>query len=265
MAGEPHAGRGEPLLASGQDPSKDKASKVRRERRALARLWYHPRNLPHFDASLVTQAITYRLSDALPQQVAERLADELTPDDDPRYRRRIEAYLDAGHGCRCLTTPAIAQDLIATWQRFDGERYHLRAWVVMPNHVHVLITMIPGHTLGAIVQSWKSWTGKRIKAITKTVTWQRDYWDRFIRDNAHYAQAVSYIHDNPVKAGLCPAPEAWPWSSASPTTLGEASPCSLKNKQEGEQGLASPGGRSVPTEALGQAIKANLKGLGYGG
>jgi REP element-mobilizing transposase RayT len=202
------------------------------------RLWYHPRNLPHFDAASVTHAITYRLSDSLPRHVAERQVDELTDDAEPRYRQRIEAYLDAGHGCGCLTNPAIAQDIIETWRRFDAQRYHLRTWVIMPNHVHVLITMIPGHALGTVVQSWKSWTGKRIKALTGTVAWQRDYWDRYIRDERHYLHAADYIHQNPVKAGLCHEPKAWPWSSAA-----------WENPEKGELGLASPGenpGRGEP-------------------
>jgi REP element-mobilizing transposase RayT len=284
MGTEPPAGRGEPQLALSKiETHQDQAS---RGSPLPARLWYHPRNLPHFDAALVTQAITYRLADSLPNTVAQRLADELTPDDEPRYRRRVEAYLDAGHGCCCLTQPVIAQDIIDTWRRFDGERYRLCAWVIMPNHVHVVITVMPGHTLGSIVQSWKSWTGKRIKALTGSISWQRDYWDRYIRDESHFRQTVAYIHENPVKAGLVRHAHDWPWSSATPpgeAPPGEASPSSprgndqrlhrhsedrqeggqegdLEGDLEGEQGLASPGGGIVE-----QAITANLRGLGYGG
>ncbi len=221
------------------------------------RFWYQSRNLPHFDATTFIQAITYRLSDSLPQQITQRLADELTPDAESRCRRRIEQYLDVGHGSCCLINPAIAQDIVDTWHRISGERYHLHAWCIMPNHVHVMIEQLPGHSLGSIVQSWKSWTGKRIKALTVTVTWQRDYWDRYIRDESHYRQAIAYIQHNPVKAGLSASPAAWPWSSATtPGTLGEYLKMSLceqsprerralarlrVNSTKGEQGLASPG------------------------
>ncbi len=180
----------------------------------MNRLWYFSRNIPHFDASHTLQFITYRLSDCLPREVSQRLANELTPDAEPRYRRRIEGYLDAGHGSNCLTDPDVAADIINTWLHFSGHRYELHAWCVMPNHVHVLIAPKSGYTLGSIVQSWKSWTGKMIKAKTGTVTWQRDYWDRFIRDQAHYDQVIAYIHDNPVKARLVSTAHDWPWSSA---------------------------------------------------
>jgi hypothetical protein len=122
----------------------------------------------------------------------------------------------------------------------------------MPNHAHVVITVMPGHTLGSIVQSWKSWTGKRIKALTGSISWQRDYWDRYIRDESHFRQTVAYIHENPVKARLVRQAHDWPWSSATPpreTPPGEASPSSPrgnpksdKNPPPGEASPSSPRG-----------------------
>ncbi len=123
-----------------------------------------------------------------------------------------------------MTHPVIAEDIIDTWRHFAGERYQLCAWVIMPNHVHVVITVMPDHTLAAILQSWKSWTGKGIKAHTGTIRWQRDYWDRYIRDEAHYRKTVSYVLQNPVKAGLCAQPHDWPWSSANPRKGSPSSP-----------------------------------------
>jgi len=95
-------------------------------------------------------------------------------------------------------------------------RYHLLAWVVMPNHVHVLIEVIQGYPLGDVIHSWKSFTAKQAnKILGKTgAFWQRDYFDRFIRDEAHFANVVNYIHHNPVKAGLVRRAEDWPFSSA---------------------------------------------------
>ncbi len=99
--------------------------------------------------------------------------------------------------------------MIENWRRWDGERYALCAWVVMPNHVHVIFRLTGAMTLARIVQSWKSYTGRRLPC-----SWQRDYWDRCIRDRDHFEQAVAYVHDNPVKAGLCRKRAEWPWSSA---------------------------------------------------
>lgn len=74
------------------------------------------------------------------------------------------------------------------------------------------------HELGAIIGSWKSFTAKIINRFLGRdgQLWAPDYYDRYIRDEAHYAATISYIEDNPVKAGLCGATAEWPFSSASP-------------------------------------------------
>jgi putative transposase len=83
---------------------------------------------------------------------------------------------------------------------------------VLPNHVHALIRQRDGGILAAIVQSWKTFTAKRIAGTGSL--WQRDYWDTFIRDDQHFRRCVHYIHDNPVRARLVDRPEDWRWSSA---------------------------------------------------
>ena len=177
--------------------------------------------------------ITYRLADSLPAGALNRISHELRLIPKQRQevekRRRIEEWLDAGHGCCVLRQPAAAECVVKTWQRFAGERYDLIAWVLMPNHVHVLIRVYERISLGRMVQSWKSYTGRRIAELglgapglaapmgdgTATSPWMRDYLDRFIRDEKHFRAAVEYIHGNPVKARLVNNPEDWPWSSAS--------------------------------------------------
>jgi REP element-mobilizing transposase RayT len=86
----------------------------------------------------------------------------------------------------------------------------------MPNHVHVLLTPTPGMAPGTIVSSWKRYTARQSnKLLSRSGTfWQNDYWDRFIRNERHFEAAVSYIDQNPVKAGLVDEPTAWPWGSA---------------------------------------------------
>ncbi len=173
--------------------------------------WRNRGYLPHFDPSQALQAITYRLADSLPATVVERL-DAECPDDEVERRRRIDAWLDAGHGACILRDPELAACVIDAWKHHHGQRYMLQAWVVMPNHVHVLIRMLGSASLAQIVWSWKSWTARRLGRGA----WQREYWDRYIRDETHYRSCVDYIHGNPVKAGLCRQPEEWPWSSAAP-------------------------------------------------
>jgi REP element-mobilizing transposase RayT len=71
---------------------------------------------------------------------------------------------------------------------FDGQRYRLLAWVVMPNHVHVLIETMTGHTLAAVLHSWKSYTAKEANRLLGRTGdfWQPEYFDRFIRDDRHF-------------------------------------------------------------------------------
>jgi REP element-mobilizing transposase RayT len=149
-------------------------------------------------------------------------------------RKAIEQWLDSGMGACLLAHPALAQLVQDTLLRFDGERYRLIAWCVMPNHVHMLIEpMIP---LSPIVQSWKSYTGREGRKTAAELGlgapglasgrfWMREFWDRFIRNDEHLQQVIRFIHENPVKAGLCAAPAEWRWSSAHPP-LGAPSPSS---------------------------------------
>ncbi|HAT10367.1 MAG TPA: isochorismate synthase, partial [Planctomycetes bacterium] len=94
---------------------------------------------------------------------------------------------------------------------FDGARYRIHAWCVMPNHVHVLVELPPGIQLAGIVHSWKSFTAKAANArLGRTGEfWQPEYFDHLIRDQADFAHAVRYIEQNPVMAGLT----AWRWVS----------------------------------------------------
>lgn len=99
---------------------------------------------------------------------------------------------------------------------FDGERYRLLAWVIMPNHVHVLAETLPVYRLGDIVHSWKSFTAKEANRILGRMgpLWQEEYFDRFIRDDDHLRETIRYIEQNPVAGGLAAKAEDWPFGSA---------------------------------------------------
>jgi REP element-mobilizing transposase RayT len=86
----------------------------------------------------------------------------------------------------------------------------------MPNHVHVLIQLREGYPMHKIIHSWKSFTANEANKLLglKGPFWYHEYYDRFIRDQRHFDNAVRYIHENPVKAGLVEKPEDWPFSSA---------------------------------------------------
>ncbi|MGB9458648.1 MAG: transposase [Bryobacteraceae bacterium] len=93
--------------------------------------------------------------------------------------------------------------------------YDLLAWVIMPNHVHVV--MQPIRPLSEIMRWLKAATANRANALlgrTGTAFWQREYFDRWIRSENQLAPVIAYVEDNPVRSGLAACSEEWPWSSA---------------------------------------------------
>ena len=172
--------------------------------------WHSRGYLPHFDSEEVVQFITFRLADSLPKEAELKL--RLAP----RPESLRDEMLDRGWGACWLRSDGIASLVEQAFLAFDGLRYRLHAWTVMPNHVHVLLTALPGCPLGGIVGSWKRYTARHAnKLLGRTgAFWQDDYWDRFIRNEAHFAATVEYVDQNPVKAGLVGSAELWPWGSA---------------------------------------------------
>jgi len=194
------------------------------EPRGPIRGWHSRGYLPHFDSNDVIQHVTFHLADSLPKDAVSRLMAEielLDPDRKAIEKRiRLEALIDAGYGTCWLRRSDCARIVQDSLLHFDGERYRLLAWVVMPNHVHVLFQTLEGWSMDTVVASWKTFTANAIgRAVrqpnaSQPHVWHPEFWDRFIRDAKHLASAIAYIHNNPVKAGLVTHPEDWPWSSA---------------------------------------------------
>jgi REP element-mobilizing transposase RayT len=180
--------------------------------------WTFRGYLPHYNATASLQLITFRLAGSLPRAVHAKLAELALSSLDARIK--IERYLDTHHGAALLGKSCHASTVEEALTHFHGVRYYLHAWVIMPNHVHVLIEPLPGNTTGRVVQSWKSFTAREIAKRERVFfekqkrIWQPDYFDRYIRNESHYASAVRYIHENPVKAGLVVHALEWRWSSA---------------------------------------------------
>ena len=191
--------------------------------------WHSRDYLPHLDRPGLIQSLTFRLGDSVPAPLIEAWKHELNwherhAADSPEaceLRRKIAAYEDAGHGACWLREPHFARLVQEALWFFDGERYRLLAWCVMPNHVHVLVETVAGHSPGSLVRSWKRHITRQINialARTGESFWAPDYYDRYIRDAAHYGSVVRYIEQNPVKAKLVSAACDWLWSSAAPGT-----------------------------------------------
>jgi len=192
--------------------------------------------LPHVKREGASYFVTFRLADSLPRDVLMKFGRERAEaiqkhiirrgtteereEINREFLRKMERFLDTGHGECHLRNPTVA-DLVATALRhFEGERYLLPAWVVMPNHVHVIVWPMPDETLSEILKSWKTYTGREANKLLERVGqafWQRESFDHWIRDDDEKARISRYIRNNPVTARLCAAPEEWRWSSASRT------------------------------------------------
>lgn len=114
-----------------------------------------------------------------------------------------------------LLKPKIANLVEDAFLHFDGDRYRLLAWCVMPNHVHVVVEPVDGNTLSAVLQSWKSFTAKEAnRHLSRSGPfWHQDYFDRYMRSESHLETTIAYVENNPVKAGLVETPAAWRWGS----------------------------------------------------
>ena len=161
--------------------------------------------------------VTIRLADSLPREVLIRLREHRDGSQESAVKQqRIEALLDAGYG-ECLLRDRRAAEIVKeTLLHFAGRRYELHAWVIMPNHVHCLLTINRDCFLNECIKSWKSFSARAINALFAKggSLWHRDYFDRYIRDAAHFENARCYIEENPVKAGLCDQVQQWHFSSA---------------------------------------------------
>jgi REP element-mobilizing transposase RayT len=177
--------------------------------------WYASKYLPHFDSPGAQQYLTYRLADSLPAERRGEWEAFMALEDDLEKQRKLEGYLDLGHGACHLRDARIAELVQGNLWHHDGVKYRLPAWVVMPNHVHALIEVwqVP---MGKILQSWKGYTAKEANRILgrEGAFWEDDYFDRYIRDEEHLRRVVRYIENNPVKAHLARSAAEWPWSSA---------------------------------------------------
>ncbi len=186
--------------------------------------------LPHVKAEGGTYFVTFRLADSLPREVIARLKTRSRASagksDDPEaqrtaereYFRAFEQALDAARGDCWLRRPEVAGLVAGTLRHFDGERYRLSAWAVMPNHVHAVVTPLPGFALSSVLHSWKSFSAKEANRLLPEKAarefWQRETYDHWCRDEEEVARCVRYVEGNPVKANLCRVAEEWLWSSA---------------------------------------------------
>jgi type I restriction enzyme R subunit len=154
------------------------------------------RELPHWRQAGVTYFVTFRLVDAVPQAWVDQ---QPRQSHGVRAIEQYQAWLDQGHGACWLRQPAVAQIVANALRHFDGERYALGKFVIMPNHVHALVTPMDRYELAEILHSWKSFTAHAINKLLQRSgrVWQDESYDHILRDAAALARLEEYIRDNP--------------------------------------------------------------------
>jgi len=177
--------------------------------------------LPHWQQPGKTYFVTFRLADSLPAHLLEQHSREKktwletnpkpwTPDKEREYHLRfttkIDHWLDQGYGSCALADGRHARVVADTLAHFEGTRCRQFAWVVMPNHVHAVFLLLEGEELTDLIRSWKRYSARRINETRgkRSPFWQKDYFDRLVRDREHFGNTVRYIRRNPVKACLPP-------------------------------------------------------------
>lgn len=193
-------------------------------------------NLPHWEQGSVWYFVTFRLADALPRVVVEELRQQrdqwqrthdrrnLSREEIVEYHRliseRYEQLLHAGSGSCVLRDPLNAETVRAALRFFDGQRYVLDEYTVMPNHVHVLVQPLSGHGLADILHSWKSYTANQLnrRLGRNGQLWQHESYDHIVRSEPAMEAIRRYIRENPKVAGA---------SSSRPRTREQDAPATL--------------------------------------
>ena len=116
----------------------------------------------------------------------------------------INNYLDAGYGSCCLKSADCSRIMKNALEYFDGERYLIHSYVIMPNHVHVLVELTGTHDLSQICKSWKNFSALQINRLLGNTgkLWHHESWDRIIRNEHHYNNVVAYIEKNINQGGV---------------------------------------------------------------
>ena len=175
---------------------------------------FYARNLPHWQPEGADIFITWRLYGSLPSTMKIPKQSESAGE---RFRR-FDLELDrAGSGPVWLKHPRIAKCVIEALAKGQSrEMFRLHSYVVMANHVHVLIE--PHAPISRITQWIKGATARNANMIlgrSGNHFWQDESFDRWIRNTQQWSLVKTYIEKNPVTAGLVEAAKDWPWSSAS--------------------------------------------------
>lgn len=186
--------------------------------------------IPHWHVPNGIYFVTYRLVGSLPRHIEEQISllrtkllavnqREFGGPEARAIERNIfkitEAELDQNRG-ECWLRDADVADLVcSSFEHGDGKQYEMIAFAVMPNHVHIVFRLLGD--LDQVVKSWKSYTAHRANEILRRSgpLWQSDYFDVLVRDSEQLQRTITYVLDNPAKAGLVD----WPHTRTMPERI----------------------------------------------
>ena len=177
--------------------------------------------LPHLTQPEATYFLTFRLADALPMMIQnlrhaqfeawlkwhpKPWSEEVEQEYHRLYSKEIEECLDKGYGRCCLRSAELSAVVSATLLHEETKTVEQHFFVIMPNHVHVLFSLSGTVELSTLVKTWKGTSARHINQLTGATgaLWQKDYFDRMIRDDEHFWRCVCYIRSNPARANLKP-------------------------------------------------------------
>lgn len=182
------------------------------ERNKYIHIW--GKKLPHWFQEHKAVFATFRLADSLPQEKIEELKElkkamivkenlcngsNIRKDYSLEVARRIERWIDHGYGS-CMLANHDIREIVANAIRFyDKDKYILFAFVIMPNHVHLLLSPLDAISVTDILGRIKSYTAKQINNRLKRTgsVWQNGIFDRIVRDADNFEQYMEYICRNP--------------------------------------------------------------------
>jgi REP element-mobilizing transposase RayT len=173
----------------------------------------HRGKLPHWRQEGAIYFVTFHLADSLPQTKLEWLRREkelwlrLNPEPHSRtqredYNRRfaetVDRWLDSGYGRCILAQPDCKAIMESSLTHFDGVRYELGEFIVMPNHVHVIVAPIGANQLTRILHSWKSFSAHQFNRVLRSTghIWHRESFDHIVRSAENLAKFEAYIRNN---------------------------------------------------------------------
>jgi type I restriction enzyme R subunit len=189
---------------------------------------YRRGKLPHWEVEAGRYFITVRLGDSLPKATVDQLREihraiaaiDARSDAFVRLQRRyfqtMEKYLDAGAGTCALREASHAAAVVEELTALQEWAVEVPHYTIMPNHFHALFVPLPGcrHSLTEIMKRLKGRTAHCIRKFVPgdSPVWQREWFDRWIRNDGEWMKTVRYIHENPVKGRLVVRWEDHPWT-----------------------------------------------------